>query len=614
MNPSSRLHRKLLVAIPGLLATGALVLEGQLAVRPDDPLGSSLRTPRVRVLQDPQGRLPGSSLHLMATDPWLAYQRGRSYFFREWNAADGVFRYIPDRPEAASTNSCGMCHNQPFPSAGAGGTTVAQSGFGRTASHLFGAGLLETLGIQVRAQILHTFDTNRNGFLDVPEETRGRRVVISPSPGLELDFGSLEDADASGHPDLDPALQVRFVDRRGRRLSVDDHGRSPRLGDPEIIGFDLALGVFSSSAGDHQLPALRTFAEGVLVSLFGLLPAGPATPVPATDGAWIADRWGEISPSDAFQGSLFLPADPGDDPASPLPGTVGRGELDLMEWYLLHHPPPATGPQNETTRRGRLLMAEIGCTRCHVKDWQILPADPDRGLPGDRRFFHLAVSHNPETERLEGRLQDLTGSAGRPEERRPRREGFRVSGLYSDLRHHDLGPRFWEYTWLQGQLFATRRFRTTPLWGVASTGPWGHDGRSPSLDHVIRRHGGEAQAEVLRYRQLEPADRRALLDFLGSLVLYVPEGLPTDLDGDGRISADFRREERSLGPEVFRPELLFRIVPRYRGRSRPGEAFSYALENPAELYRQTLPGLRDDDRDTIPDVLHSEHTGARSSP
>ena len=37
------------------------------------------------------------------------------------------------------------------------------------------------------------------------------------------------------------------------------------------------------------------------------------------------------------------------------------------------------------------------------------------------------------------------------------------------------------------------QFMTEPLWGVGSTGPYGHDGRSMTLRDVILRHGGEAQ-------------------------------------------------------------------------------------------------------------------------
>jgi CxxC motif-containing protein (DUF1111 family) len=37
------------------------------------------------------------------------------------------------------------------------------------------------------------------------------------------------------------------------------------------------------------------------------------------------------------------------------------------------------------------------------------------------------------------------------------------------------------------------QWMTRPLWGVGSTGPYGDDGRSITLNDVILRHGGEAQ-------------------------------------------------------------------------------------------------------------------------
>ena len=105
----------------GLLGAGVVMsasLYGQYAVRPDDPLGLSIREQRLRIKHSRTADVPGTSMHLQQWDPWLTYQRGRSYFFREWGRADGVFDALPDRPEAATANSCGICHNLPFPSAG----------------------------------------------------------------------------------------------------------------------------------------------------------------------------------------------------------------------------------------------------------------------------------------------------------------------------------------------------------------------------------------------------------------------------------------------------------------------------------------------------------------
>jgi hypothetical protein len=189
-----------------------------------------------------------------------------------------------------------------------------------------------------------------------------------------------------------------------------------------------------------------------------------------------------------------------------------------------------------------------------------------------------------------------------------------VDHVYTDLRHHDLGPRFWDRDYLGGTVYPTRFFRTAPLWGVGSTAPYGHDGRSLSLDDVVRRHGGEAAASADAYRYAAPSDRRALLSFLASLVLYQPDLLPAELDGNRRIDAAYRREGIDLGPELFRPELLFRTAPRYRGwTSGPdgGRFFSYELLNVRDAYGQDLAALRDENDDGWPDVVPPPRGAAR---
>ena len=51
---------------------------------------------------------------------------------------------------------------------------------------------------------------------------------------------------------------------------------------------------------------------------------------------------------------------------------------------------------------------------------------------------------------------------------------------------------------------------TTPLWGVGTTAPYGHDGRSINLKEVILRHGGEAQAARNAFAALSSQDEANL--------------------------------------------------------------------------------------------------------
>lgn len=73
-------------------------------------------------------------------------------------------------------------------------------------------------------------------------------------------------------------------------------------------------------------------------------------------------------------------------------------------------------------------------------------------------------------------------------------------------------------------------FVTEPLWGVGSTAPYGHDGRSINLDAVIRRHGGEAAKSAGRYERLRGGERFQVLAFLESLVLFPPDDTASNLN------------------------------------------------------------------------------------
>jgi hypothetical protein len=151
-----------------------------------------------------------------------------------------------------------------------------------------------------------------------------------------------------------------------------------------------------------------------------------------------------------------------------------------------------------------------------------------------------------------------------------------------------------------------RRWRTTPLWGVADSAPFGHDGASPSLDAVIRRHGGEAAAAREAYAALSAAARQDLIAFLQSMVLYSTDQVPCDIDGDSRIAEHFEVAGMDTGPERLNPEWLFRTPGRIEGPTRNprGEPVtSFALTNVREAYGLHLPLLRDRDADGFPDKI-----------
>jgi CxxC motif-containing protein (DUF1111 family) len=87
--------------------------------------------------------------------------------------------------------------------------------------------------------------------------------------------------------------------------------------------------------------------------------------------------------------------------------------------------------------------------------------------------------------------------------------------LFSDLKRHHMGEAMAEPRpdgGAAGDVFVTR-----PLWGVARSRPYLHDGRAPTLEDAILLHGGEAQASRDAFAALPEPERGPLRIFLTSL-------------------------------------------------------------------------------------------------
>lgn len=118
----------------------------------------------------------------------------------------------------------------------------------------------------------------------------------------------------------------------------------------------------------------------------------------------------------------------------------------------------------------------------------------------------------------------------------------KVSGLFSDMLLHDMGPSladpvepnpdvelvghaFVGYSGT-GTIFVEKerrdaslpqQWRTPPLWGVSDSAPYLHDGRADTLVAAITLHGGQAAGSAAKFRDLASNDRVALIAFLESL-------------------------------------------------------------------------------------------------
>ena len=87
------------------------------------------------------------------------------------------------------------------------------------------------------------------------------------------------------------------------------------------------------------------------------------------------------------------------------------------------------------------------------------------------------------------------------------------------------GRRRWRARPRRGR-FPRAVFLTRPLWGLAETAPYLHDGRAPTVHDAIVLHGGEATAARDAYLALDEHGRASVRVFLASLSrqpkLFVP--------------------------------------------------------------------------------------------
>jgi CxxC motif-containing protein (DUF1111 family) len=103
-----------------------------------------------------------------------------------------------------------------------------------------------------------------------------------------------------------------------------------------------------------------------------------------------------------------------------------------------------------------------------------------------------------------------------------------VTGIFSDLLLHRMGqdlegggdyhePPLPAPQFGPGSAPAPGEWRTPPLWGVASSAPYMHDGRAATLHDAITLHGGQGQRARERFLSLNATDQFRLIAFLETL-------------------------------------------------------------------------------------------------
>ncbi len=103
-----------------------------------------------------------------------------------------------------------------------------------------------------------------------------------------------------------------------------------------------------------------------------------------------------------------------------------------------------------------------------------------------------------------------------------------VDGLYSDLLLHGMGRDLVGGGYYGEPIVASlgsasaegpgpTEWRTPPLWGVADSAPYMHDGRAATLEQAIAVHGGQGARAARNFATLNPVQQGQLIAFLKTL-------------------------------------------------------------------------------------------------
>jgi hypothetical protein len=485
--------RTILIAIPAMLICTS-TLRAQLIDSTQAP--NTAKAGINKSLQDEIGAGRGdtltanSSVYLINRDPFRSVRRGRQLFQRKFTHAqgqgpgegDGLGDINTDIAIGAGlSDSCASCHSRPRGSAGTGGNVNTRPD-SRDSPHLFGLGLKEMLADEITTDLRSTRD------LAIARAQQNKRAATLKLFSKGIGYGSITanpdgSLDTSKVSGVDPDLRVKPFFAEGSTISM------------------------------------REFIVGALHNEMGLEASSDRDLLTASAGGRVVTPSGMVL--DGSKDKISPPPQP-----DPLNGNeIDPALIDHLEFYLLNYFKPGHGVQNVSTDNGRQVFARIGCGTCHVADLTI---------NHDRRVADLETVYDP----LNGVFNSLFATAnplyytkddgsGQPALKLPLGNSFVVKDIFTDFKRHDLGANFYERNW-DGTL--QTQFLTRPLWGVGSTGPYGHDGRSITLNDVILRHGGEAQAARDAFAALKPIQSINLLSFLNSLVLFPPDDTASSLD------------------------------------------------------------------------------------
>ena len=376
------------------------------------------------------------------------------------------------RTSGPDANACVSCHNDPV-KGGAGDFSVnvfVSEGFEsadfdsldpqfsneRGTNHLFGAGLIELLAREM------TRDLQAIRAEALREARDEGAPVTAPLETKGVAFGRITAqpdgiVDLTGVEGVDADLVVRPFSQKGVMTSLRQ---------------------FSVNALNHHhgIQAMERFGRRW-------------TGEDDFDGDGVVDEMsdGDIAALVAWQASLAPPTSRADLPERwREAGARGQGHFETFGCASCHR---ATLPLDSLVFRDPGPVEAAGTLR---------ETDVEHPLAYDLSLIPWAATLKRDTQ------------------------GRWLVPLFGDLKRHVVADK--QVDALGNELLAQRfvernAFMTSELWGVGSTGPYGHRGDMTTLDEVVRAHGGEARGARDAYVEAGEEMRIELIAYLKTMVI-----------------------------------------------------------------------------------------------
>jgi len=362
---------------------------------------------------------------------------------------------------APETQSCVTCHNVGG-DYGAGDiehnifqntTGTPQTGLPRNPPAVLGSGLRQAIGAEMTAELQNELASAKAQA--VATHTAVTKVLTSKG----ISFGSLVanpdgTVNFAGVVGVDTDLAVKPFGWKGREATLR------RLAEGE---FRVHLGIQSQPQVTSKCPNTNLLGTG-------------ACPDPDGDGVINELTEGHLSAEAVYLGLLQTPV----------------------------RVPAVSAAAQTRANNGEALFNQVGCATCHTQNMKI------------NNPIHVEAADSVAAGGTGGKGITLNLAVDTHDPKPPvAADGSMTIEVFSDFKRHDVGAALADSKAFNQ--IAANQFITPPLWGVAVSAPYLHDGRARTLQDAILQHAGDAQAVRNNFAALTADQQSQIVEFLLTL-------------------------------------------------------------------------------------------------